>query len=425
MPHEDRQTAKRIAALEQLLDVSRRLGATVELDRLLETIATAATAVLDCERATVFLHDPAREELYSRVATGIEGSPINEIRVPAAKGIAGEALRTGRLIAIPDAYADPRFNPAVDRESGFRTREMLACPLRDHDHTTVGVLEALNKRSGVFDAYDEELIRVLGAQAGVAVQRQMLLEAYAEKQRIQRELNIARTIQQGLLPRVPPDLHGFDIAGWNQPADETGGDSFDFLPLDDGTLAIALADATGHGIAAALIMAETRALFRAVVRQTQDVSRAVCEVNELLCLDLPDGRFNTAFFGFLSSVDRTLRFVSAGQGPMLHVVAATGEVRELDTHGPPLGVIPGIEYNATTELRLDPGDLFVILTDGFYEWEDGAGDRFGLPRMKELVRGLGARPAAEIIGEIYGAVERHSAGTAQMDDLTAVVVRGI
>ena len=418
-----RETGRQIAALEHLLEVARQLAATVELDPLLEAIATAATTVLDCERATVFLYDTGREELYSRVATGIEDSAMTEIRFPVSRGIAGEVARTGSVITIADAYADPRFNPEFDRQSGFRTRTMLAFPLRGYDSTTVGVLQVLNKRGGQFDSHDEELVRFLGAQAGVAIQRQMLLKEYADKQRIQRDLNIARDIQQGLLPREQPAVTGYDIAGWNQPADETGGDSFDFLPLDDGSLAIALADATGHGIGAALIMAETRALFRAAARQTRDPQRVVSEVNDLLCLDLPDGKFNTAFFGFLAPAEHTVRFLSAVQGPILVYVAATGDVRELETHGLPLGIMPEVEYDATTVFQPAPGDMLVLLTDGFYEWDRPDGEQFGTERIADLIRRHHALPAAEFIQVVYRAVVEFSAGTRQGDDLTAVIVR--
>ena len=221
----------RIADLERLLDVARHLGATVDLDALLETIAVAATSVLDCERATVYLYDRPAGELCSRLATGIADSPINEIRFPVSRGIAGEVARTGHSVNLPDAYTDPRFNPDFDRVSGFRTRSMLAVRLADHDDQTVGVLQLLNKRSGTFDARDEEVAGFLGGQAGVAIQRQSLLHHFAEKQRIERDLSIARSIQQGLLPREQPSVTGFDIAGWNQPADETGGDFYDFFPL--------------------------------------------------------------------------------------------------------------------------------------------------------------------------------------------------
>lgn len=414
---------QRIADLERLLDVARRLGATAELDPLLETIAAAATAVLDCERASVFLLDRVAGELSSRVATGIADSPVKEIRFPIGVGIAGEAARTGTMVNLPDAYADPRFNPEFDRRSGFHTRSMLAVPLADHDGTVVGVLQVLNKRGESFGPRDEQLAGFLGGQAGVAVQRQLLLAHYAEKQRIERDLSIARDIQQMLLPKEPPAVPGFDIAGWNRPADQTGGDYFDFLPLADGGLAFTIADATGHGIGPALVVSETRALFRALVTPEAKLVPLVSRVNDLLCADLPEGRFVTALFGMITPQRDGVRFVSAGHGPILAFRAATGAVEEFDSHGLPLGLVPEMAYDPETTLPLAAGDMLVLLTDGFYEWQRADGGQVGMERVCDLLRQHRDLQAAELIQTIRTAVEEFAAGTPQTDDLTAVIVK--
>jgi len=419
MTHDER----RIADLERLLDVSRRLGATVELDPLLAAIADAATSVLDCERATVFLLDRQAQELRSRLATGIASSPIAEIRFPVGRGIAGEVARTGVAIDIPDAYADPRFNPDFDRQSGFRTTSMLTLPLSGHDGAIVGVLQVLNKRGGPFGGRDAEVAAFLGTQAGVAIQRQMLLEEYATKQRIERDLNIARTIQQGLLPKEQPQVPGYDVAGWNRPADQTGGDYYDFMPLDDGGLAITIADVTGHGIGPALVVSETRALYRAVVRHAADLATAADQVQALLAQDLPEGRFVTAFFGVLDPQRGAVRFVSAGQGPILAYSAATGGFADLPTQGLPLGIVPELPYDPAVEHPLAPGDVLVLLTDGFYEWTNPADEQFGTARVSDLVHRHRTLPATELIALLYQAVVEFAAGTPQGDDLTAVIVR--
>lgn len=415
--------AGRIADLEQLLAVARRLGATVDLDAMLAAIVDAATALLDCERATVFLYDPTADELCSRIATGIADSPITEIRFPASRGIAGDVARTGRVVNLADAYADARFNPEFDRASGFRTRSMLAVRLAGHDDATVGVLQLLNKRAGPFEERDEEIGGFLGSQAGVAIQRQQLLDHFAEKQRIERDLGIARSIQQGLLPRENPVVPGFDIAGWNRPADETGGDFFDFLPLDGGRLALAIADATGHGIGPALVSVEARALLRAVASASVGLEPAVNAVHRLLCLDLPENRFVTAFCGVLDPAAATLNYLSAGQGPILVYEAATGSIRDLPVQGLPLAFFPEATYEGVVQVRLAPGDAVVLLTDGFYEWADVHGDAFGEERVRDLIRRLHGQPAAEIIAAIYAAVLDFAGGTRQADDLTAVIVR--
>jgi len=414
---------RRIADLERLLDVSRRLGATVELDPLLAAIADAATSVLDCERATVFLLDRQTQELCSRLATGIAASPIAEIRFPVGRGIAGEVAATGVPIDIPDAYADTRFNPEFDRKSGFHTTSMLTLPLSGHDGTTVGVLQVLNKRGGPFGGRDTEIATFLGTQAGVAIQRQMLLEEYATKQRIERDLNIARTIQQGLLPKEQPRVPGFDVAGWNRPADLTGGDYYDFMSLDDGGLAITIADVTGHGIGPALVVSETRALYRAVVRQAHDLAAAADQVQALLAQDLPEGRFVTAFFGVLDPARSAVRYVSAGQGPILAYSAATGEFAELPTQGLPLGIVPELPYEPTVEQPLAPGDMLVLLTDGFFEWSNPAGEQFGTQRVHDVVHAHRAAPAEQLIALLYDAVIEFAAGSPQADDLTAVIVK--
>ncbi len=414
---------RRIADLERLLDVSRQLGATVELDLLLAAIADAATSVLDCERATVFLLDRETQELCSRLATGIAASPIAEIRFPVGRGIAGEVAATGVPIDIPDAYADDRFNPEFDRRSGFHTTSMLTLPLTGHDGTTVGVLQVLNKRGGPFGGRDTEIATFLGTQAGVAIQRQMLLEEYATKQRIERDLNIARTIQQGLLPKEQPRVPGFDVAGWNRPADLTGGDYYDFMSLDDGGLAITIADVTGHGIGPALVVSETRALYRAVVRQAHDLAAAADQVQALLAQDLPEGRFVTAFFGVLDPARSAVRYVSAGQGPILAYSAATGEFVDLPTQGLPLGIVPELPYEPTVEQPLAPGDMLVLLTDGFFEWSNPAGEQFGTRRVHDVVHAHRAAPAEQLIALLYDAVVEFAAGSPQADDLTAVIVK--
>ena len=415
---ENRGHEKHIADLQAVLEVSRDLAGTTELRPLLEKVERAARHVLDCERATVFLYDRDKDELYSRLATGVD-----EIRFSASLGIAGEVVRTGQVINVPDAYADDRFNPEIDRKTGYRTRNILSFPLLGFDNSTVGVLQVLNKSDGAFDPWDEGLVKTFGAQVGVAVQRQELLEQYAEKQRIQRDLNLAREIQQGLLPKEAAKVAGFDIAGWNKPADETGGDCFDYMPLEGGNLAIMLADATGHGIGPALVIAECRALFHASITASQDLGTVVPQVNNLLEADLPGDRFVTAFLGILSPADDTLTYLSAGQGPLLKYDFETNTVTELAANGPPLGVIADCPFGKPDHWIMRPGDMFVLVTDGFFEWANAAGEQFGTERLAEIIRTHRTRPSVEIINRMYKEVVEFAGGTAQSDDLTAVVIK--
>jgi phosphoserine phosphatase len=291
-------------------------------------------------------------------------------------------------------------------------------------------LQALNKtpEGSCFTDYDEQLASTLSAQAGVAIQRQILLEAYAIKQKQDRDLELARKIQQELLPKQNPSLTGYDIAGWNRPADETGGDCYDFLPLSDGRLGLMLADAVGHGIPAALIIAQCRASIRAVVSSSPDLPETIARVNQLLYSDLMPEQFVTAFIGILDPGANRMTYVSAGQGPLLLYRAADKQVTQLDATALPLAIIPDAEFEAGDPIDFSPGDMMVLLTDGFFEWTRAAEtrspyDQFGIDRVIDVIREHDQKPAREIIGCVYDAVLRYAAGSAQDDDLTAIVIK--
>ena len=257
----------------------------------------------------------------------------------------------------------------------------------------------------------------------VAVQRQVLLDEYEEKQRILRDLNVARDIQQRLLPKAPPRAEGFDIAGWNKPADETGGDCFDFLALDDGRIAVILADATGHGIGSALIIAECRALFHASISMRADLGTVVAHVDHLLKADLPDDRFVTSFFGLISPAARSLTYLSAGQGPLLKFVAATCAVEALPADVAPLGISPDFACGPPEEWLMRTGDIMALVTDGFFEWANRTQEQYGTARLADVIIANRQATSEEIITRMYEAVRKFAGDTDQADDLTAVVIK--
>jgi sigma-B regulation protein RsbU (phosphoserine phosphatase) len=402
--------------LRRILDIARYMAVTNDLDVLLGTIVEATCEVLHCDRATIFLFDAETNELYSRVAKGVEA-----IRFPADKGIAGQAARERACVNVSDAYADPRFNPEVDKKTGYHTRNLLTFPLENIQGDLIGVLQALNKMDRPFGDEDEELARVLSAQAGVALDRGRLLEEFAEKQRMQHDLDVARGIQQSLFPKQNPVIEGYEVAGWNRSADETGGDAYDFIPLEDGRLAVFLADATGHGIGAALIIAQARSLLRALLSVTQDLPTIAAGVNNLLAEDLDDDRFVTAIIGILDPRTHTLEYIAGGQGPLIAVSPDGSETRVANAM--PFAVIPGIAYGAPERFELPPGGTLVLLTDGFYEAADPSKQQFGDERVIEFVKGKAAVPLPRLIADLHADIAAFTQGCKQADDLTAVLIR--
>lgn len=403
--------------VEPILAVASKLAAPFDLQSMLTEVVDAAKQVLSADRGTVWLYDPKTDELVLEVATGI--APV---RVPAGAGIAGSCARTREIINVPDCYADPRFNPDVDRRSGYRTRCMLTLPLIDHKDVLVGVMQVLNKAGGVFDADDEALATALAAQCAVALQRVRLTEALIEGEKLRQEMEMARVVQMSTLPATMPVVPGYDVFGTFKPADLTGGDTFDLSRLDQGLLVV-LGDATGHGIAPALSVTQMQAMLRTAFRLGADLETAFTQVNNQLAETLPDDRFITAFIGLLDATGHRLRFHSGGQGPIILFRAATATFERFRPTSFPLAAMPLRSLRPSALIEFEPGDILVLLSDGIYEYHDAQQAQFGEQRVEELVRAHNLRPMAELSALLMQAVQEFAHGAPQEDDMTVVLVK--
>ncbi|KYF88868.1 protein phosphatase [Sorangium cellulosum] len=410
------------SSLILILDVSRKLAAPCDLTELLELIIKTGREVIGADRGSVFLYDAEAKELYSRVATG-----ETQIRVSIDKGIAGECARKRQTIVVDDCYTDPRFNPEIDRRTGYHTKSLITVPLIGLDDKLVGVLQMLNSAVGHFGPDERDVAELLAAQAAVAVQRTLLLEERMIKIKLEHDLTIARDIQQNILLRRLPRCPGYSLSAFSKPADDTGGDIYDVIRLDEradmSPLLLLLADAAGHGIGPALSVTQFRAMLRIGLRLSADMDALMHHVNQQLIEDLPNDRFITAFLGILDPVTHQLRYHAAGQGPLLHYRAAEGQVVWRDPTTVPLGMFKDLDLPPPPPLVMAPGDLLVLLTDGFYEYQDAAGQVFGKERVGDLIHRLNARPTSDILGALLAEVRRFAGSAKQIDDLTALVVK--
>jgi serine phosphatase RsbU (regulator of sigma subunit) len=240
---------------------------------------------------------------------------------------------------------------------------------------------------------------------------------------IQHDLQVARSIQQSLLPKDQPFIKGLDVAGWNKPADDTGGDYFDWMTLDDGTLVATLGDVTGHGIGPALLAAVCRAYARANLTAERDLSTAFGHINLALGRDLTPERFVT-FAAAVCAADGTeAEILSAGHAPLLTYSRAADRFTQLEAQAVPFGILPFFSSDPPTRLQLHPGDLVLLITDGFSEWENDRGEDFGVRRLEEVIRASRDLTSSEIIARLYDAVITFANGTSQNDDLTAVLIK--
>jgi phosphoserine phosphatase len=410
--------APRLAAddLEQVLEVTRSLAAPFELQPMLAAVAAAACRVLRAERCSVWLHDPASDELVLEVATD-----IRNLRLPMGTGLVGTCARDRRAINVPDCYADPRFDPKVDHLSGFHTRCSLTLPLIDHEQALVGVMQVLNRIGGVFDDADERLASALAAQCAIALQRVRMTAALIEGERMRHELDLARALQASLLPATMPRLPGYDCFGLARPSAQVGGDIFDLALLGQGLLVV-LADATGHGLAPALSVTRMHAMLRMALRLGADLETTFGQVNDLLGETLADDRFVTAFIGLLDPATHRLRYLSGGQGPILHFHGRSGRCTRLGPTSFPLGAMPLRRGRPAETLAFEPGDRLLLVSDGLYEACDPDGAAFGVERVEQLIAARREVPMASLASSLLEAVAVFVRGAPQDDDLTIVLV---
>ena len=421
---------------EKLLDVSRKLAATGDLPSILSVVIDALRDLLQAERATVFEFDPKAQELFTQVAHGLGGpsDAPNVIRIPMSAGIAGAAATSKQIINISDAYADERFNRAIDVKTGYRTRTILAIPLLDHDGALVGVAQVLNRHTGTFTATDESLASGLAANAAVAMKRGRLIEDRIERERLEREMDVAKDIQAGTFPKDIPHVLGWDIAGESCPAEFCGGDAYDVIPLLDGSIAaegsepdgyvFTIADATGHGVASALSSMQMRGMLRLGLRLGQPIVKLAEEINAQLCEDLPDGRFVTAWLARLDCRTGAVHTISAGQGPILIYSRATDTFVTQGADMPPLGVV-ALPYSEDDSQHyvLASGDILVAITDGFYEAADPGRTLFDEDRIRDIVRGVRDRSSREILDAIKREVHAFTQHAPLEDDQTGLIIK--
>ena len=323
------------------------------------------------------------------------------------------------------------LNPAASRLSGIvAAASYLAAALHVGWRPSLSATESVMAPGKIVTVYAITLLVagfVAGAVAGeIKKQAEAALgEAETKRQvdRLEHDLEVARSIQQSLLPTSMPVIEGFEIAAWNQPADQTGGDYFDWQPLSDGKILVALADVTGHGIGPALLAAVCRAYARANFSVDNGLFAAMDKVNAALAADLKEGRFVTFVAAVCTPRSPRVELLSAGHGPLFLYLLKHDCFEKMNAQGLPLGISASFDSDPALCLDLELGDMLVLATDGFFEWANAEGEQFGPERMEEKIRASKEKPPSEIISNLYRAVLDFSGGTEQKDDLTAIIIK--
>jgi len=379
---------ERREAREKLLESELRY-------RLLWETSPDAVVLMDPE-SKIHFANPAVETVFGCKQDEVVGQPLRtllppELRSSDAKGIE-DYLRTGEKTALP------------------RVIETVGCR-KDGREIVIEV--------------SFSHMELHGERRHVAFIRDITARKRTERElrENQEQLQVAREIQQRLFPKSAPAIEGFDIAGVSYPADETGGDYFDYLPMVNGAVGVIVGDVTGHGIGPALLMAETRAYLRSLSANREDIGEILTTANRILTEDIGEDRYVTLFLGRIDPKSHSFAYASAGH-PTGYVLAPSGEIKMLlKRTAVPLGINPAAKYNGAVQVPLQAGDMVLLLTDGIEETMAPDESFFGIERTLHVVRQNREKPAREILDALYRAVRDFSQQTPQLDDVTAIVIK--
>ncbi|HVP64670.1 MAG TPA: GAF domain-containing SpoIIE family protein phosphatase [candidate division Zixibacteria bacterium] len=397
---------RRVDALMSLQKVAQEIGSILELDELLNTIVHRIAVDFGCIESSILLIDGDQFQLAA--VHGCTQSCKGE-RWPVTEGLSGQVVITGR----------PHYAPDVSQELHYRacepnTRSEIVIPLKVRDRV-IGVFNASHHELDAFPRAQFEMLVALAGHLAVAIDNARRIQSERrEMHLVQKEQDEARRIQQNLLPRVAPKIKGFVLEAACVPAGAVGGDWYDYIPLPDGRWAIVLADVSGKGMPAALLMSSTRGIVRSIA-PLGGPSHVLARVNQMLLDDMSTERYVTMVYSVLDPAKRTLTFSSAGHPwPLL---CEKGEVRPLYTDsGTPLGLLPA-EF---TEHTIKLGDDFRMLfyTDGVSETMNCEDQDFGSSGMLEILRGSDCS-----VPGLIKAMNEFRGLCAVRDDATAILLR--
>jgi sigma-B regulation protein RsbU (phosphoserine phosphatase) len=410
---------KRINQLSLLFEATRMLNSTLDLPELLELILKIARTEVKAERGTVFLADSKRRELWSIAASGLDHQ---EIRIPFGKGIAGQVAVSGDVVNTEDAYTLDAFDPSFDQRLNYRTKSLLSLPIKHHSGEIVGVLQLLNAQGGMFSADDVGFLNKLSGHMAMALENAQMHRDTMEKQRMERELSLARSIQHRLLPESPPVVPGYDIAVLSDFCFDVAADYYDFINLGPQSLLLVSAEVEGKGVSSALIMANLQATLRALVMHLHSLEVLAFSLNEMLYTYTRAGKHLSIFLGLVDTRRNVLQYVNAGHVPPILVRGKTGEVKLLEEGGTVIGLFPQVDYTRGS-VKLEKDDVLVCSTDGILRISDEQKHEYGPRRLTDFVRRHRERSAQGIVDAVLAEVSAYSTASMNDDDKVLIVLK--
>jgi phosphoserine phosphatase RsbU/P len=400
----------RIDDLLKLQEWIPKITSILDLDLLIDQIVNHVSCAFGCLETNLYLHDEGRSELELACVCGCTLHDKGDRLKVGIDGMVGRVAASGEMHYAPDVRVDPYYLPCEES-----TLSEVAIPLTV-EGKLVGVFSASHSELDAFPPEQLQLLRALCRHIAVAVRNCRRFRAeQQERQRMSREAEEARIIQQALLPKVSPYVPGFAISGLSVPAGDIGGDWYDFIPFNDGCWGLVLADVSGKGTAAALLMSATRGMLRSLADTCSSPAETLSKLNQLMHEDFPSGRFVTLIYAILDPQNRTLKFASAGHLPPLFVEGDHARFLQSDA-GTPLGLSKG--GFSESEINLTQGSQLVLYSDGITEAAGLDNEEYGPERLRAHV--LKPQASSE---SILTDVRHYVDGAGLQDDATVIFVR--
>ncbi|HLG13100.1 MAG TPA: GAF domain-containing SpoIIE family protein phosphatase [Blastocatellia bacterium] len=403
--------------IETMIEAVRKVSSSLDLDEVMDTIFDSLKELINYSAAVVCVVDLRSGAVFEMKARGYAPDAIGEDFLASGSGIIGWVIKHGRGQIVNDVKADARYVKARPD-----TRSEIAAPIIRADRKILG---AINLEADWINGYDErdlEMLTMFASLAASAIDHTLLYRQVMRQKRVESELELARKVVESLLPRSFPVVKGFDIYGTTIPVREVGGDYFDFIESITDRLGVLVADVSGKGLPAALIMVSFRAYLHATVINELAMRIVMARVNRLVHDSTAGDRFITTFYGLVDPENKRFLYINAGHNPPM-LLRADGSRELLSNSGLPLGVFEDSRYSESV-VDFRSGDVLVMYTDGVTEARNERDEAFGLQRLERVVREAAGKPASEICHAVTNAVDEHSSEVGgPEDDLTVSIIK--
>lgn len=409
--------------LNLLMDLIAKINSNVELDKLLREIMDSAKVIMDTEASSLFLLSEDKKRLTLTIPTGPATAELSGKSIPADQGISGWVVQNIQPVLIRDVQTDHRFVGELSVSSNFVTKDLLCVPLINHNGNVIGALQAINKVNP--EDLDDALIPIfqtLANQAAIAIENAKLQQERIEKELMHKELEVARTIQSGFWPKEVPNIPNYRVAGFSKPAKSVGGDYYDYIQIPDtNRWGFTVADVTGKGVPASLLMATMRASLRSHVENNNSVGDSINRVNKLIFEDSPIDKFITAVYGELDTETHTFNYVNAGHNNPYLLNVNGHKLTKLNVGGVMLGIMDPVEFRGDS-VTLKEGEKLILFSDGIPEARNTEGEFFSDEAFEAWLLEHKYLSPSQMMMNLLKTIETFSKGEPQSDDITLIII---